>query len=353
MDAEEFCISPKISVLESIQTLDRIGKKVLFVCEGKRLIGVVSDSDIRRYILKNGDLSNPVEEMMFSSPRYVRAGEYKRAQAMMLEKGLLAVPALDQQGQIAEVYLWNELTGEKTPPREKINVPVVIMAGGRGTRLAPYTDVLPKPLLPISGKTMLERIVERFERSGCDRFFVTVNYKKGLIRAYLEEVNLADRITLLEEPDFLGTAGCLSLLNRHLSETFFVSNCDILIDVSLDSLLKQHKEQKNHLTMVTSLKSWQVPYGVSVTDDGGRLLGIKEKPSMNFLVNTGVYLLEPELLSMIPQGQVYHMTDLAQACIDKGLRVGTYPIRDGQWQDMGDPESMKKMLTTLRQEECT
>lgn len=350
MEARPFCILPDMSVLDSIQTLDHVGRKILFVCEDEHLVGVISDGDIRRYILKKGDLSRPVKEMMFRNPRFVRLGERQRAQELMYEENLLAIPALDGDGRVIEVYFWNELAEGNEPSREPLDVPVVVMAGGKGTRLAPYTDVLPKPLLPIAGKTMLERIFDRFRAFGCKRFIVTVNYKKGLIRAYLEEAGL-DEVELLEEPDFLGTAGSLSLLRGRLSETFFVSNCDILLDVGLDSLMQRHKEQKNVITMVTSLKSWKLPYGVPVTGDDGRLLEIREKPSMSFMVNTGVYLLEPEVLSLIPERQIFHMTDLVAACIDSGLHVGVYPIRDGQWQDMGEPESMGEMLEMLRREE--
>lgn len=351
MDARPFCIPPDVSVLESIQTLDHLGRKVLFVCEREHLVGVVSDGDIRRYILKNGDLYRPVSEMMYRNPRFVRLGERRRAQELMHEQSLLAIPALDEEGRVMEVYLWNELVEGNGPPREPLQVPVVVMAGGKGARLAPYTDVLPKPLLPIAGKTMLERIFEKFRAFGCDRFYVTVNYKKGLIRAYLEETGFGGQVELLEESDFLGTAGSLSLLRGKLSETFFVSNCDILLDIGFDSLMRRHREQENAITMVTSLKSWQLPYGVPVTGQDGQLLKINEKPSMSFMVNTGVYVLEPEVLPLIPEQHMFHMTDLVAACIDTGRRVGVYPIRDGQWQDMGEPESMEKMLSALRREE--
>lgn len=346
----QFCVSPKISVLEGIETLDQLGHKVLFVCEEGRLCGVVSDGDIRRYILKNGDLKAPLSQMMYSAPRTVSPGDRAGARALMQQYFLLAVPAVDGDGQIREIYFYNENDPSQGPIREQIDTPVVIMAGGKGSRLAPYTDVLPKPLLPIAGKTMLERILDAFGAFGCGRFFLTVNYKKGLIRAYLEEAGLLSGVELLEEGDFLGTAGSLSLLTGRLNEPFFVSNCDILLDVDFSSILRRHREEHNALTMVTSLKSWQVPYGVSITDDSGRLLEIQEKPSMSFLVNTGVYVLEPDILALIPEGEVFHMTDLVAACIKAGRRVGTYPIRAGQWQDMGEPESMQRMLSALTKE---
>lgn len=343
----QFCVPPTMSVLEGIKTLDRLGHKVLFVCEEERLSGVVSDGDIRRYILKKGDLNAPIREMMHLSPRTVAIGERAAARALMQKYFLLAVPAVNRDGQIEEIYFYNENDPAQSPLRERIDAPVVIMAGGKGTRLAPYTDVLPKPLLPIAGKTMLERILDSFGVFGCERFYLTVNYKKGLIRAYLEEEGLLSSIELLEETNFLGTAGSLSLLRGRLNEPFFVSNCDILLDVDFSSILRRHREEKNALTMVTSLKSWQVPYGVSVTDDRGRLLEVREKPSFSFLVNTGVYLLEPKVLELIPKGKEFHMPELVELCIGAGQQVGTYPIREGQWQDMGEPESMRKMLESM------
>jgi len=344
---EEIFISRNDIIRDAVKKLDITSKQILIVVEEKKLLGTVTDGDIRRWILKNGNLDIEVYNIMNKEPTYLYIGKKHLARQVMKEKHKEAIPILDSNRNVIDVVFWNENFEYEFKYDKKISNPVVIMAGGKGTRLYPYTKILPKPLIPIGELSITERIINRFTRFGCRDFFLTVNYKKNMIKAYFDELEKNYEISYVEEEKFLGTGGSLSLLKGELNETFFVSNCDILVEANYSNILKYHKDNNNLITMVTSLKNYKIPYGIIKLSDDGQVIGTTEKPEYDYLVNTGFYILEPETLDDVPKNTFFHITDLINKYIEEGKKVGTYPISENSWLDMGEMKEMDRMIERL------
>lgn len=345
INLNELCVSINETVIGTIKQLDKGAKKVIFVVEDEVLVGVVTDGDIRRWILKNGDLSTTVTEIMNSKPIYVYENQRTYAINLLKEHQLQAIPLINKEHKIIDVIFLSDIFQEQDREiiTEEIDCPVVIMAGGKGTRLYPYTKVLPKPLIPIGDLTIIERIINQFKEFNCNEFYITVNYKKNMIKAYLEDKADDYRIKYIEEEKFLGTGGSLYLLKDALVGSFFVSNCDILVEADYADILRYHRENGYKVTMVTSLKNYVIPYGVVEVEVGGSIKQMIEKPEFNFHVNTGLYVLESEILEDVPENEFFHITDLINMYIEKGEKVGIYPVTENSWMDMGEIKEMENM----------
>lgn len=344
MEIKDFLVVPDCPVLEAMRQINRNAKGIVYVCEQGRLMGTATDGDIRRYILKNGALGDPVIKAANRGTKSLPEKEKNRAGEQMKRYKISSIPILDRDRRIKEICFAEESVRRE---KEVLDVPVAIMAGGKGTRLYPYTQILPKPLIPIGDKTITEHIIEHFMEYGCSRFDMIVNYKKNFIKSYFLDHDNPIDINFIEETEFLGTGGGLKLLEGRYPSTFFVSNCDILIEEDYGEILKFHKEQKNMITMVCALKQIEIPYGTVEVRDTGRALRLNEKPEISFITNTGLYVLEPGFLEEIPEQTFIHITDVIQKCIDKGENVGVYPISEENWLDMGQIDELKRMQAVL------
>lgn len=349
INVKELCVNEETSICDAIRRLDETGEKIILVTnKERRLVGVVTDGDVRRWILKKGSMKCCVSKMMYKKPRIVHEGDSYKAKDIMLEQRLESIPVVNENGEPIDIIFWRDIIINKKQKQKSINKPVVIMAGGKGTRLSPYTNIIPKPLIPIGDTTILERIIQSFKKNGCKEFWLTLNYKRNLIKAYFDEQELDYKINYVEEDNFLGTCGGLKLLEKKMKETFFLSNCDVLLDVDYAKLYDFHIQSKNEITVVTSLKHFQVPYGVIELEKGGAIKKIAEKPEYNYQVNTGIYVVEPSIIKDIPDNTFYQMTDLVNKLLEEGRAVGAYPITDGQWKDMGEFGEMQKMIDSLK-----
>ena len=345
-------ITPSASIKEALKRLDETAMKVLFVLnEKQQLIGSVSDGDIRRCILINFDLNTSIEAAYHRSPLYLKKGQYsdKDVKKIFLEKKIEILPIVDSEMKVVNVVHWKDVIEGHIPPEPSgnIGIPVVIMAGGKGTRLAPFTNVLPKPLIPLGEKTILEIIMERFQRQGASRFFLTLNYRGEMISAYLNSIKFDIPVEYLWEKEFNGTAGSLSLLGNPEFNTFIVSNCDILVNADYEEVLKFHYEKKAKLTVLSSIQHHKIPYGVVDFKEGGIVTGITEKPEFTFPINTGVYIVDSSCLKMIPEKEVFHMTHLLEALLAAGETVLTYPVNEGDYQDIGQWEEYNETVRKL------
>lgn len=346
MNIQDLFINKDLSIKEAIKKLDETAKKILIIVENNKLISVLTDGDIRRWILKSGSLNEPVSLIMTKRPRYILEDDRKDAKKFLKEYGIEAMPVLNKNKEIIDIIFWNDNFNRKFK-FNKMNNPVVIMAGGKGTRLDPYTKILPKPLIPIGDIPIVERIINRFNEYGCNSFYMTVNYKKNMIKAYFNEIEKAYSIDYIDEEKPLGTAGSLSLLKDKIKDTFFLSNCDILIEGNYSDMLKYHKEHKAKITLITSLKHYIIPYGVIQINGDSDVKKMIEKPEYDFLVNTGMYILEQDVINDIPENEFFHMTDLINNYINKGEKIGVYPVSEGSWLDMGQFKEMGIMLERL------
>lgn len=341
------CIPESMSIMDALIKLDEVKKKVLFVVDSeKRVIASLTDGDIRRAILKGIPLESDVISFAHINPLTVREGRENERINEIRQRGLIMVPILDDNDRIIGAYMDEESDGIID---KKISIPIVLMAGGKGTRLYPYTKILPKPLIPVEDVPISERIMESFARIGCNDFYMIVNYKKNMIKSYFNEINCEYKIHFFEEENPLGTGGGLKLVENEISGTFILSNCDILIMTDIPKLLEHHKESGNKATMVCSLKNFEIPYGVVHISDGGEIDSMEEKPQMSFLTNTGYYILEKDVFDYIGTNEEIGMPDILQRMSKKGLKVGVYPISENEWLDMGQFDSMESMERRLRE----
>lgn len=329
----------------ALRRMDEAARKVVLVTNAEgRLAGIATDGDVRRWILSGRTLDNPIDAAMNPEP-YVVGIDYDRnaLRQHMVESRIESVPVVDADGRVFDIVWWTDfMGGEPESERPQLGCPVVIMAGGRGSRLAPYTHVLPKPLIPLGERPIIDLIMERFSAFGCREFHVSLGYKADLIRAYLSDS--AHTISYYDEDEPLGTAGSLTMMAGELDETFFLSNCDILVDADYAEILQTHRAGGHAVTLVVSAKHVTIPYGVCDVGPGGRLVGMKEKPSLDFLVSTGMYVLEPEVIGRVPEGATTHLTDLVESCLRDGVSVGVYPVSEESWIDVGQMEQLQSHL---------
>ena len=254
MRVDDLFITEDISVLDAMRKLDETGLGVLFVAPEGVLRAVVTDGDIRRYILKSLPLEGPVREAANYSPYALPMEARARAKTALLEHGIGALPLLDKRGRVQDVVFAG---GLDIDTHKKACAPVVIMAGGLGTRLYPYTKILPKPLIPIGEMPIVEHIIHRFADVGCSAFTMIVNYKKSMIKSYFNDLQKDYTVDYVDEDTPLGTGGGLSLLKGKVTQTFFLTNCDILIDADFGDIYQYHKEKGNVITMVCAARPGQ------------------------------------------------------------------------------------------------
>lgn len=330
-------IESSASLIDSLKKMDYFDKKLLLVFEHEIFVGLVSIGDIQRAIINNQSLESSVKSILRGSFRYASTFmSSKEIRQMMIQYRMEMIPVLDEDKNLVEVYFWEDIFHKNQQEFDSFNIPVVIMAGGFGTRLRPLTNVLPKPLIPIGEKTMLEEIFDRFHRHGCTQFYISLNYKSELIDFYLKSLNLPYKTDCFLEEKPLGTAGSLHLLKGKINETFFVSNCDIIIEDDYANILKYHQENKNEITLVAALKHFPIAYGILETGVDGELLELKEKPELTFKINSGMYVLEPHLMDEIPEDEFFHITNLIEKVKQRGGKVGVFPVSEKSWKDVGN-----------------
>ncbi|PXV93293.1 nucleotidyltransferase-like protein [Lachnotalea glycerini] len=279
--------------------------------------------------------------------KFLKKEDSPLAFELMEEKQIEGIPLVNDEHEVTDIIFWNERKDHEAYDCKGFQTPVVIMAGGKGTRLYPYTKIIPKPLIPIGDIPIVERIMNKFMEYGFAEFYFTIHYKKEMIKAYFNG-EIPYQLHFIEEDKPLGTAGALKLVKDEMNGSFFVSNCDILLDINYAKLLLHHKAQHNKITIVTALKSYEIPYGVVTLNEIGLVNSLSEKPNYELLVNTGFYVLEKEILNYIPKNQYFDMPELIHSCMKHGDRVGAYPVMDSTWLDMGEFSEMKKMMERLK-----
>lgn len=332
------------STIKALKIMDEMCVKMLFVFENDKFISILTIGDIQRAIIKGTDLNSSITSILDTNKKFAKSDEdIDSIRKKMLLIRAECMPVLDEDGNLVDVILWKEVFGDnKTPEREKIDLPVVIMAGGKGTRLKPLTNVIPKPLIPIGEKTILEEIMDQFESIGCTKFHMSVNYKFDMLEFYLSQLEHKYNISFFMEEKPLGTIGSVALLKDQITSPFFVSNCDILIDQDYRDVYNYHVNNKNDLTIVTAVKSHKIPYGVITTGENGIMEALTEKPETTYMINTGVYILNPELINEIPVNKFFHITDLMEKIQKRGGRIGCFPVSEKSWTDIGEwPEYLK------------
>lgn len=349
---EKLFIQPNSSIKEALRQLDKSGESCLIVVDNAtKLLGTLTDGDVRRVILKGKFLNDKISGIYEKNPIFVKKENYSLSQTkgLFVKKGADVIPIIDSSKKVVDLVFFTDLFKKKKNAKhlKNITTAVVIMAGGKGTRLEPFTNVLPKPLVPINEKPVIEHIIERFIKNKFYNFFITLNYKSKILKAYFQEMKPKFKLSFVEEPKPLGTAGALSLLESKLKKPFIVTNCDTIIDVNFDDLMNFHITNSNDLTLVASSKEYIIPYGTCKLTKKGYLQKIVEKPKFDFFVNVGMYVLNPNLIQLIPKNKTYDMNDFIQLVKRKNKQVGVYPIDDGSWIDVGQWSEYHKAVDRL------
>lgn len=348
MEIKDFMIDEKCTIVEAMEHLGKIAKKVLFVSRDGQFVAALTDGDIRRWILKKGNLEAKVKDIANYNPKYLRERDKAMAKEYMKKHSIEALPILNDENNIVTIALWND---EEIEVRRTLALPVVIMAGGLGTRLYPYTKILPKPLIPIGEIPIAEHIMNRFRYYGCNKFFLVLNHKRNMIKAYFNEVEKDYEVNYVDEDQPLGTGGGLSLLKGKIDSTFILSNCDILIEEDYEKIYNYHKNEKNFITMVCSLKNIKIPYGVIEINGTGEIEAMREKPELSFFTNTGMYIVEPEVIAELEENKSIGFPDIIEKYKEIGKKIGAYPISEYSWLDMGQLDDMEEMRRRLEHEE--
>lgn len=349
---QDLTIGLKDTIASALRQMDRINKKLLIVIENDKYYSMLSIGDIQRAIIRGIDLNTEIKTILRDYVVVVsETDNIEQIKQRMLQRRNEYMPIVSTEGKIIDVVFWEDIFKEQEKLKKgNINLPVVIMAGGIGSRLKPLTNVFPKALIPIGEKTMLEQIMESFAEQGCNNFYISVNHKSEMIKYYLDNLQIENyHIEYIEEDYFLGTAGSLGLLKDKIKTTFFLSNCDILVDQDMSEILNFHKLNNNEITIVAAMMNIKLPYGILETKNNGLLVGLVEKPDYFYKINTGLYILEPEVLEDIPNNEMYHLTDLAQKLIKQNRNVGVFPVSENSWKDIGTwDEFLKQARVNLR-----
>ena len=290
---------------------------------------------------------NPLTQAANYHPHSLPVAERGRARAELQRLGIDALPILDKHGVITDIVFAG---GVDVDNRKKVDIPVVMMAGGLGTRLYPYTKILPKPLIPVGEQPIAELIFSRFRDFGCRHMTMIVNYKRGMIKSYFSDLEKDYTVDFIDEDVFMGTGGGLCLLKGRMDSPFFFTNCDTLLDLDYGDLYQYHKAHGNLVTMVCAFKHYVVPYGVVELGEDGGIAAMREKPELNFLTNTGVYVVEPRVVEEMKMGEVIGFPDVIDRYRAAGEKVGIYPINESSWMDMGQMEELEKMRRKLEQQ---
>jgi len=324
-------IKAESTLHEAVMIIDRgaIGA-VIVVDEQDHLLGIVTDGDVRRGLLKNFDMQTTIDKVMNTQPKVVKEGESRQHSLHLMQRlGLRHMPIVNDSNQVVGLELLDMLM----KPKQYDN-PVIIMAGGMGTRLQPLTNNCPKPLLPIDSKPMLEIILESFIEYGFHQFIFSLHYRGEMIRDYFKQgEKWSVTIDYIEEKNPLGTAGALSLLEQPPSQPFIVMNGDIITRVNFQHLIDFHQAHHCHATVCVREYQHTIPYGV-VNIHKNQLVQLQEKPSQSCFVNAGIYVLDPAMLPLVENNQYCDMTDLLNRMIKAGMRTHVFPIRE-YWSDIG------------------
>tara|TARA_B100000989_G_C19493836_1_gene451049 strand:+ start:341 stop:1396 length:1056 start_codon:yes stop_codon:yes gene_type:complete len=345
-------INQNTSILTALKKINMAGTKCLAVVDkNKKFLGTLSDGDLRRLILKSKNLNIKINKSFNhrSIFYYQRNANLKKIKKEMFDKKIDLVPILNQQNKVIS-YVTPDLKMNLTykTSNKKNKNPIIIMAGGKGTRLDPFTRVLPKPLIPIGDQTMIEKIINTFSKQGFNKFFLTVNYKSNIIENYLNDKFKQIKIKYIKEKKFLGTAGSLGLIKSNIKENIIVTNCDTIIEVNYNEILNYHKKNEYDVTLVASTKEFVFPYGACEISSSGNLEKLKEKPKFNLLANVGFYIIKPNIIKLIKQNKFISMTEFINNLLSKNKKIGVFPCHENFWKDIGQWDEYEKSLKNFK-----
>ena len=353
MRGKDLFVRETESIKDTLKKLDKTAEKVLLVADEEgRLLGAITDGDIRRCILQGSDLNHDISRIYNKNPIYVKNNEFtkERVRQIFIKNKIELIPIVNEREIIVDFITWDQLFADEIfHPRtnNKIDIPVVIMAGGKGTRLDPFTKILPKPLIPIGDKPIVEIVIDEFRKQGAKNYYLTLNHRGEMVESYFNGIAKEYSLKFIKENISGGTAASLKLVEEEIDDLFFVSNCDVIVKAHFAEVIAFHKEQHALLTIMSSIQHYKIPYGVINYKEGGHVGSVIEKPEYTFTVNTGIYLLSKESLRYIPKDCFFDMTDLIKVLIKNKRNVVMYPVNESDYIDIGQWEEYKKAIEKI------
>lgn len=336
---EKILVYMECSVKQALEILD-LGARgvVLVVDKNKKLLGTITDGDIRRAILKGISLDSSIGEIVHYNPVYANIHmSREEIKDLIIKKAVKDIPIVNDENQLVDIISIKDIL----IPEGKEN-PVIIMAGGLGTRLKELTQEMPKPMLKVGQDPMLQHIINNFKQYGYNKIFISVNYKAEIIENYFQDGYAHGvKIEYIKEHKRLGTAGGIGIAREYLNAPFFVINGDIFTNLNVENMMKFHIENHFDITVGIRKHSFQIPYGVIKVKDN-HINELKEKPIIDYFINAGVYCLSPNVLEYIPEDEYFEITDLINICIKNNKKVGSYEIKE-YWMDIGRLEDYNKV----------
>lgn len=335
---EKYCLNKHSSIKEALQVIDKnVTGAAVVLNDNVEIYGIVTDGDIRRALLKGLNLNDEVQEICNTNYKFLESCvSKKKAKEFMLQHKIRQIPIINEEKKLIDIYILDDLLSY-----DKKDNYVFILAGGLGTRLRPLTENVPKPMLEIGGKPILERIINQFKDYGFFNFLISINYKGEVIEDYFKDgKNFDVNIKYIKETKKLGTAGSIKLAKNTINKPFIVINGDILTSIDFDYFLKYHMDNKFQITVGVRNYEIKVPYGVMVSDNLN-IKEIKEKPVYSFNINSGVYAMDPSAIDYIPENEFYNMTDLINDILKHKKNAGIYNISE-YWSDIGRMDDFNK-----------
>jgi len=339
----ERTLSANARLVDAIRAIESSVRRIaVVVADDQRLLGTMTDGDVRRCLLAAGTLETPVAQAMNQQPLTAPLGSSDGYLLDLMRRGnILAVPLLDSEGRFQRLVHRNDLAPGETQRETADFEFAVVMAGGEGTRLRPITDRIPKPMVDIGGVPLLERQLLRLVKAGIRRVYLSVNYLGHVIEAHFGDgTALGLQICYLREEQKLGTAGALSLLPEQPERSIVVMNGDVLTTSDFGSLSAFHASHGAEITVAAVDYRIDIPFGV-VHTSGPYVTGLAEKPSQRFLCNAGIYAVSPQALKWVPPGRSFNMTDLIETCLARARRVAVFPVHE-YWSDIGTPADLER-----------
>lgn len=334
---DKYCIEPSVTILDALRRISKAGIAMVVVCEGPKVVGTLTDGDIRRALIGGANLSTPIND--YYTRKFIsvgtgalRADVLELMQARVIEQ----IPIVGENGELIGIHTMHSILGHKTKPNR-----AVIMAGGKGMRLGKLTADTPKPMLKVAGKPILERLILHLISYGIRHIYIAVNHLSHVIEDYIGDGSKwGCTIEYLREKTPLGSGGALSLLPERPQHSLFLINGDLLIEADLEQMLTFHEAHDFYATMGVYYYSHEIPFGC-IQADGTRMIAIEEKPIVTETINGGVYILSPHAVSSVPMESLFPITQIFEEALQKDIPCGVYPL-DGDWIDVGMPSQLRR-----------
>ena len=348
MKNKHLIINNNQSISKALRYLKKNGQKCLIISNEKRqLLGSLSDGDIRNYLLKNNNLKSNIINVYNKKPIFIFEDRLSKKKLLTLfsKYEVSLIPMVNKKKQIVDVFVKDDLNNKIILNNDTI--PVLIMAGGKGVRLKPFTEVLPKPLIPLKGIPIIQIIINKFYKYNFSPIFISLNYKDKIMKAYLNDFKEKYDLHYINENKPLGTIGSAKLISDIKFKNLIVTNCDILLNYNYKKILDFHLKNRFDVTVIGVKKKLQIPYGL-ISKNKNTLIQIKEKPTIDFQINGGLYIFKKSIIDKIPKNKKYDLTDLVNLAIKNKNKIGVYEISENKWGDIGQWDEYKQTLLKLK-----